>query len=53
MSKKNKPVNIGAFERGNAAFHAGKKRSSNPYPRYTKEEFAWYEGWDWGMIHAE
>jgi hypothetical protein len=42
-----------AFEQGNAAYHAGKPMSDNPYPyeHTTLLRQAWREGWLWGECH--
>lgn len=38
---------------GNAAFHAEKPLSSNPYETGSLLWAAWREGWRWGEAHAE
>lgn len=42
-----------AFEEGNAAYHAGAKRDSNPHLADipTAEGSGWAAGWDWGKAH--
>ncbi len=47
-----------AFEEGNAAYHAGKLPKDNPYqPSMTSAVDAtknrgWFNGWNWGFVHA-